>query len=239
MSHSVTRRSLAVVLLMSFFCAAARGSDPKPEQEATIQPETKARLTLQSRINSKLSEVDDVVTATLSEPIYVEGALVLPRGTEFHGRIIQVAPARHGQRSSHMSINFERVITAAGAMPISAQVTAIDDWDNEETIKANGEGKLKGGHRGGQTIENIRKGSSLGFSAAIVGVALGGAAGASGRQALGIGGVGLAAGMIAGVLLTKGREIRVGAGNILRIRFLKPVKLPVIPQPGPVRGSDQ
>jgi hypothetical protein len=227
MSGSITRKTSVVALLMISLCSAtpARSENPQPVREATIQPETKARLILQSQINSKLSEADDVITATLAEPVYVEGRLVLPRGVEFHGRLIKVSPAKRGQRSSNMTIEFERVITPSGEVPISAQVTAIDDWDKEETIKADGEGKLKGGHRGEKTIENMRKGSHLGFSGSIVGIALGGAFGASGRQVLGIGGAGVAAGMIAGLLLTKGSEIRVSPGTILRIKFLKPVTL--------------
>jgi hypothetical protein len=69
------------------------------------------------------------------------------------------------------------------------------------------------------------------LSAGILGAALGGAAGASGRQALGIGGVGVAAGMIGGALLTKGGEIRVSTGSILRIRFINAARLPVISAP--------
>lgn len=241
MSHSITSRTTAIALLMGCLLNAtpARGSDPLSIREATIEPETKARLTLQSQISSKLSEAGDVITATLTEPIYVEGAMVLPRGAEFDGRIIQIAPAKRGQRSSHISITFDRVVSPAGAIPITAQVTAIDDWDKEETIKADARGKLKGGHRGEKTIDNMRKGSSLGLSGAFVGVLLGGAAGSSGRQALGIAGVGLAAGLIGGFLLTKGSEIRVGAGSILRIKFLKPATLPVVEQPGGVSGSGE
>jgi hypothetical protein len=77
----------------------------------------------------------------------------------------------------------------------------------------------------------MRKGTSLGFSTALISVLLAGSAGASGRQALGIGGVGMAAGMIGGILLTKGSEIRAAQGSILRIKFLKPTTLPVVQQP--------
>jgi hypothetical protein len=241
MSNSTARRSSALFAMTAVLCAAitARGNDPRPLRQATIQAETRARLTLQSQISSKLSEVDDTVTATLTEPIYVEGAVVLPRGTEFHGRITNIAPAKRGERSSQMSITFEHVVTPSGEVPILAQVTAIDDWDKEETIKADHKGNLKGGHRGEKTIENIGKGSSLGWSGALIGALLGGAAGASGRQALGIGGAGLAAGMIGGLLLTKGREIRVGQGSILRIRFLQPATLAIVQHPGPFQGSDE
>lgn len=237
MSHTIACRTAAAALLVLSLQQILLAGDegPKSVREATIQPETKARLALQSQISSKLSEMGDLIIATLTEPIYVDGEMVLPRGAEFHGRIVKIAPAKRPQRSSHMSINFERVVTPSGAVPITAQLTAIDDWDKEETIKANSEGKLKGGHRGEKTIDNMRKGSSLGLSAGFLGAALGGAAGASGRQALGIGGVGVAVGMIGGILLTKGSDIRVGPGSILRIRFLNAATLPVIQQPGTVR----
>lgn len=241
MSLSIARRIAAIALLIGPFCAPipAHGNDPWPLKEATIQPETKARLLLQSPINSKLSEAGDLVTATLADPIHVEGDMVLPRGTEFQGRIVKSAPAKRGQRSSHMSIAFERVVTPSGVVPITAQVTQIDDWDREESIKADGHGKLKGGHRADKTIDNVRKGTSLGVSAGFLGAALGGAAGASGRGVLGIGAAGVAVGMIGGVLFTKGGEIRAGAGSILRIKFLKAVTLPVVQQPGTVRNSGQ
>ena len=60
MSHSITGRTAAALLMLGLSTAMlARASDPLPLREATIQSETKARLTLQSRISSKLSEPDD------------------------------------------------------------------------------------------------------------------------------------------------------------------------------------
>lgn len=220
--------SLALLLVTSLSALPAAGEEPPLVKEAIIQPDTKARLTLQSRINSKLSETGDVVTATLTEPIYIDGQQVLPRGVEFVGRIVKVSRAKRGQRSSNLAISFEQIVTKAGAIPIDAQVTAIDDWDNEETLKGDSAGKLKGGHRGEKTIENMRKGSQIGFSTGIAGAAIGGAVGASGLGVLGIGGFSVAGGMIAGLLFTKGSEIRIAPGAILRIKFLKPITLPVI-----------
>jgi hypothetical protein len=148
MSQTINLRIVAVALLTVVLSARIPGrADDAQLREATILPDTKERLTLLSRINSKLSEAGDTITARLAEPIYVDGEMVLTRGAEFHGRIVAVAPAKRGQRRSSMSIIFERVITASGSAPISAQVTAIDDWDEEETIKADEKGKMKGGTR--------------------------------------------------------------------------------------------
>lgn len=233
MSPKQPLRLLAVALLTGALSMPLRGQgmDAQPVREGTIQPETRALLTLQSRIHSKLSEAGDNITATLAEPIYVDGELLLARGTEFHGRIVAIKPAKRGQRRSSMSITFENVTTPSGSRPIEAQVTAIDDWDKEETVKADEQGKMKGGRDGERTLDNMRRGSGLGVMVGILGAILGGAAGAGARQALGIGGIGMATGMIGGVVLTKGNETRATAGSTLRIKFLKPSTLPILQQP--------
>ena len=226
MSKSIFRWTAAPLVMLYGLCATIP-ANAGIVKELTINAETTARLTLQSQINSKLSEVGDIITATLAEPIYVDGELVIPRGAEFQGRIVALSRAKRIQRSSSVSIDFERVITPSGAVPISAQVTAFDDWDHEESLKANNKGKIKGGHSGGRTIDNMSRGTSLGGSAGFAGALLSGASGASGRHLLGIGGVGMAAGMIGGILLTKGNPIRVNQGTALRIKFLKPAAFPI------------
>lgn len=232
MKHSITRRIVALAVLIASlqqasFAQTAVETTAQADRQATIASETRIRLTLRSQLNSKLNESGDIITATLAEPLYVDGQLVLPRGIEFRGRIVKVASAKRGQCSSHMWIDFDHVLTPAGDLPIVAQVTAIDDWDSEESIKANSNGELKGGHRGEKTVDNAHRGAQLGLAGGFAGAALGGAAGASGRLVLGIGAGGVALGMIGGLLLTKGSDIRVRPGAILRIKFLKPVVLPV------------
>ena len=228
MKPSITRLAM-LVLITTLNSLPVRAANEPPIRTGTIPVDTRVRLTLQSPINSKLSEPGDTITATLAEPLFIDGEMILPRGAEFQGRIVAIARAKRGQRSSNLTINFERAITPAGfTVPISAQVIGIDDWDNEKSFKANGQGKMKGGHRGEKTIDNASKGASIGFQGAIAGALIGGAAGASGRHILGIGGIGLAAGIIGGILLTKGSEIRVAPGSIVRIRFSKPATLPVV-----------
>jgi hypothetical protein len=38
--------------------------------------------------------------------------------------------------------------------------------------------------------------------------------------------------MLAGLLLTKGKEVRVEPGAVFRIKFDKPITLPIVQQPG-------
>src|SRR5215212_6764339 len=151
-------------------------------REATVEPETKANVVLQTRLSSKLSEVGDPITAVLDEPVYVNNQLVIPRGTEFHGRVTAVTPAKRGHKAATIALTFERIAMPWGEEPVSVVLTAIDDWDSNEKRKADDEGKVGGGHRGNKTAENVYRGGQIGGlgAAAVIlsggGLATGGAA---------------------------------------------------------------
>src|SRR5438128_10237421 len=100
------KRLFSSITLLATLALGAATARPQAAREATIQPETKAKIILQSRLSSKLSEVGDPVTAVLDEPIYVDGQLVMPRGTEFRGRVTQVTPAKRGQKGGSIGIAF-------------------------------------------------------------------------------------------------------------------------------------
>ena len=189
-------------------------------REATIEAETKARLVLQSQLSSKLNEVGDPVRATLEEPIYVNGELVLPQGTEFRGRITYVKAAKRPHKSGEMTIAFERADMPWGEEPVSVILTSADDWDNDDKLKANEEGKVNAGKQGEKTVDNVIRGTSLGGAGAGV-ILLSGGSGAAGAASLG-------AGAIGGLMLTKGAEVRLAPGTIFRVKFAKPLTLPVV-----------
>lgn len=181
-----------------------------------------AKLALQTRLSSKLSEVGDEVVATLYEPVRgSDGRIAIPRGTEFIGRITQVQAARRPQRQATLTVVFEQMRMPYGVEKVSTVVTAIDDFANDEKMRAkDDEGKVGGGHSGSRTAKNAGIGGGLGsLGGVLVGAAgggLGGAVGAAGGGVLG------------GVLMTKGNDIKLDAGTILRIRFEREVALPVM-----------
>jgi hypothetical protein len=216
------KKSFCSVALCAVIALSSISARSQAAREATIEPETKAKIILQSRLSSKLSEVGDPVTAVLDEPLYVEGQLVLPRGTEFLGRVTQVTPARRGQKSGSIALAFERVVLSWGEQQVSVVVTSVDDWDNNEKLKADSEGKVDGGHRGDATVKNVERGGAIGGAGAGVVLLSGGGLGA-GAGALG-------GGLLAGLLLTKGGEVVVKPGAVFRVKFVKPVTLPVIGQ---------
>jgi hypothetical protein len=222
------KQAISAVVLCAVIVLAGTPAFSQAAREATIQPETKARIVLQTRLSSKLNEVGDQVTAVLDEPINVDDQLVLQRGTEFHGRVTAVTPAKRGQKSATLALTFERIAMPWGDEPVSVVLTAIDDWDKNEKLKANDEGKVSGGHSGKRTAENVARGGAIGGGAAGVIILASRGAGASGP----VGAAALGGGLLAGLLLTKGGEVVVAPGAVFRVKFVKPITLPVLSQPG-------
>lgn len=216
------RRIFCVFLLSVVVTLASVPALPQAAREATIEPETKARIVLQSQLNSKLNEPGDFVSAVLYEPIYVNGQLVLPRGTEFHGRVTEVSTAGRMQKNGKITIIFERIAMPWGEEPVSVVITAIDDWEAEQKYKADSEGKVDGKRSGRRTAENVRTGAEIGGAAGISTVLLGGGAT--------LGGAAIAGSLLGGLLLTKGGDVRLAPGAVFRIKFVKPLTLPVIQQ---------
>ncbi|MCI0486961.1 MAG: hypothetical protein L0229_10210 [Blastocatellia bacterium] len=228
------KKSLSVIFLAAVLALAAIPALPQAAREATIEPETKARLSLQSQLNSKLNEPGDMITAVLYEPVYVDGKLILPRGTEFHGRVTDVKPAGRGLKNGSISIIFERISMPWGEEPVSVVLTAIDDWENDEKYKADAEGKVDGKRNGKNTAENVALGGTIGTSAGIGTVLLSGSRAGGGAAIVG--------GLLGGLLLTKGGNVKVAPGTIFRIKFVKPLTLPVIQQysssPRPIQQDE-
>jgi len=187
-----------------------------------IDEGVQARLSLQTQLSSKLSEVGDQVTAVLYEPIRSsDGRIAIPRGTEFFGRVTQVKAAKRPQKEATMTIVFETMRMSYGTEKVATVVTAIDDFANDEKYRSKSdEGKVGGGKSGGRTAGNAGKGAGLGgVGGLIIGAAGGGLAGIA--TAVGVGAAG-------GVLMTKGNDIKLDSGTILRIRFERPVTLPAL-----------
>src|ERR1044071_8039160 len=91
------KKVLSVISALAFLALISVQARAQAARETIIEPETKAKLVLQTRLSSKLSEAGDLVIAVLDEPIYVDNQMVMPRGTEFRGRVVAVTPARRGQ----------------------------------------------------------------------------------------------------------------------------------------------
>src|SRR5262247_2840724 len=218
--------ALFAAMLMSLGVIANAQDENKSQEEnknpnnVTIPEGKLAKLSLQTRLSSKLSEVNDEVTAVLYEPVRGEdGRVVIERGTEFFGRVTQVQAAKRPQKEATMTVVFDTMRMPYGTEKVSVTIVAIDDYADDAKLKSKDEeGKVGGGHSGARTGRNAGRGGGLGSIGGIIGVAAGGGVGVF-AGAIGAGAVG-------GVLVTKGNDIKLEPGTILRIKFERAVTLP-------------
>jgi hypothetical protein len=218
--------ALLAAMLISLGAIANAQDENKSSEEnknsnnVTIPEGKLAKLSLQTRLSSKLSEVNDEVTAVLYEPVRGEdGRVVIDRGTEFFGRVTQVQAAKRPQKEATMTVVFDTMRMPYGTEKVSVTIVAIDDYVHDDKLKSkDDEGKVGGGHSGGRTAKNAGRGGGLGSIGGIIGVAAGGGVGVL-AGAIGAGAVG-------GVLVTKGNDIKLEPGTILRIKFERAVTLP-------------
>ena len=198
-----------------------KSSEENKNPDNLTIPEGKlAKLSLQTRLSSKLSEVNDEVTAVLYEPVRAEdGRVVIERGTEFIGRVTQVQAAKRPQKEATMTVAFDTMRMPYGTEKVSVTIVAIDDYVNDAKLKSKDEeGKVGGGHSGARTGRNAGIGGGLGSLGGII----------ASRAGAGLGGLagGIGGGVLGGVMMTKGNDIKLEPGTILRIKFERAVSLP-------------
>ncbi|MCI0661729.1 MAG: hypothetical protein L0220_11695, partial [Acidobacteria bacterium] len=144
----------------------------------------------------------------------------------------QVKAAKKPQKEASMTIIFESMRMSYGIEKIATTVTAIDDYANDEKLRSkDDEGKVGGGRSGGRTARNAGIGGGIGsLGGLIIGAAGGGLGGIAG--AIGVGAAG-------GVLMTKGNDIKLAPGTILRVRFERDISLPATEPSREERNQDR
>ena len=185
----------------------------------TIPAGTKFKTRLETPISSKLSEVGDTIIVTLLEPMAVDAHHVLPRGTEMTGKVTFVKRAGKVKGRAEVYALINELTTNYGSEPIFVSIDAADDVTSDEKIRTDEEGKLKSNKDLSDDLEDASKGASLG--------SLGSTPVAIATGSVGASIAGPAAGAILGLLLSRGKEVRLPAGTVFRMKFDKELTLPV------------
>lgn len=180
--------------------APKRVTRPKPTfREVTIPVGTTLRLDLAASIASDTSQVEDPVSATLRQPVVVDGATVIPTGAELIGHVTHVEGSGRVKGRAQIAYRF------------SALTVGDERYDvNTESVSHVAEATKK--------KDATKIGIAAGAGAA-VGALLGGGSGAATGAAIGgAGGTGL-------VLATKGEEVRLGPGTNVSTKLTAPLTL--------------
>ncbi|HUF05208.1 MAG TPA: hypothetical protein VMM38_13665 [Aridibacter sp.] len=163
---------------------------------------TKIKVRMDNEINSGSSSVNDTFTVTVSEPIEIDGMVVLAIGTVIEGRVTEVKSASAGRNDGMLEVVFETLfIDAERKRDIEGVIERVAANETSDT---------------GDIL------IALGSTAAggILGSAVAGGKGALIGAGIGAGG-GLGA-----VLLKKGSEMRIKENEEFRVRLTKAVSLP-------------
>ena len=210
----------------------APGQNPRDEGRVIIPVGTEIQLSLREPVSSKLSEVGDDVLAIVRKDVVVDGRTVLQQGTEVVGRVTLVQPARKMLKGGRLHLTFERIRLEGGERRLTAIIRSASDFSRDEKVKGDGEGTLKGGKDGGKVLSNIGTAAGLASIGATVillsgiyhtndqGVYHGVGAGTIGAYAGVMGGS-----VVAALLLSKGKEVRLDQDAIIRLKLEKPLAI--------------
>lgn len=222
--------TLGAALLFAGNAPAVRGqtpNDPPPRprtaalpatDRVTLPAGTPLVLELLTAVHTRINGPGDEVVAQLKESVRLaDGTLALPRGVEVRGTIAAVSPARMPQRPARLRMVFDTLVTDLGHQQMAAVVVSVDDVGNEARLRADRDGTVSGGRSGRRTVQNAINGGWLGSIGAGV-IVLGGGSGPAAAGTLGGGALG-------GVLLTRGNDIRLPQGTIVRLTLTKPTTI--------------
>ena len=181
---------------------ATPAKPPAPQyREVTLPEGTTLPLRLRSAVASDTSKVEEPVRAELREAVVVNGATVLPSGTELTGVVTEVersgrvkGRARIAYRFDSLTHDGERYDVAAAPLAHEAEATKGEDAT-----------KIAIGAGAGAAIGAILGGGD----GAAKGAAIGGAAGTG------------------TVLATRGEEVRLGPGAAVTTRLTAPLTVRV------------
>ena len=201
------------------------------DEDITIIPEgTEIQLALREPVSSKLSEAGDEVLAVVRKDVVVDGQTILQQGTEVVGRVTLAEPAGRLMKGGRLHLTFERIRLAGGERRLSAVIKSASDFARDEKVKSDGEGTLKGGKDGGKVLSNASTAAGLAGAGATVVLLASVYRGNGGFDGIGAGTLGTAVGLVGGsviaaILLSKGKEVRLEQNTIIRLKLEKPLRI--------------
>jgi hypothetical protein len=145
---------------------------PAPAKPVVIPDGTVLTVRLDSAVGSKSSEAGDRFTASVAEPVEVNGAVVIPKGAEASGVVHEAVPAGRIKGGSKLRISLDRVT-------IAGKRYNIESTSVEQAGKGRGKRTAAMGG-GGAAVGALIGGLTGGGKGAAIGALVGGGAGTAG-----------------------------------------------------------
>jgi hypothetical protein len=174
---------------------------PPPEpafHEVTIPAETLLAVTLATPIASDTSHVEDAISGTLAKSIVVDGRTAVPVGSKITGSVLEANGSKRVKGRASVAFRFDHLVVRGERHSIQTDRVARE-------AAADTKGDVKKG------------GLGAGAGAVIGGIAGGGKGAAIGGM---VGGAGA-------VMATKGKEVRLAAGDTVSTKLREPLRVMV------------
>src|SRR6266511_1764006 len=209
------RYCLSVFLLAMIGLAISPAGFAQEQNSESVIPEgTEIQLALLDPVSSKLSEPGDEIRAVVRRDVVVDGRRLLREGTEVIGRVTLAQPARRPLKGGQLHITFDRIRLEGAEQKIAAVLKSASDFTRDGKVK------LKQGAGGGDVLKNVLTSAAIGQVGVTIAI-LGGLAksdnGIGIPRGAAIGGLAVLGGSVAaGILLTKGKEVRLDQSAVIR-----------------------
>ncbi len=151
---------------------AAAPQAPPPPAVVVLPAGTRIRVTLDQDLGSKISRPGDSFTATVTNPILVNGHTVVPSGARADGMVINARPLGRFKGGALLQIRLERVHTRWGSYPVAtSSIDRVEKGKGKRSLLLTG---------GGAGLGALIGGLVGGGKGALIGGLAGGGAGAAG-----------------------------------------------------------
>jgi len=185
----------------------------------TVPAETQVSIQMLSGIHTKVNHADDLVTALVVKPVYVDGQVALPSGSILDGRITMIRKSGHVHRPAELRLRFDEIVLPDGqAEPMAGVLASLDKTSNRD-LHLDAEGHLTGGRP--RSWKTLIGGAGLGSFGAIRAVATGAAAASVTLSVAGAAAVGYE------LLWPKGHEVNLPPETECRVRLNYPLTVRV------------
>ena len=182
-------------------CGATRATTPTtapppaPEQvgaseRGMIPVGQELDVRLQSSLSSETAVVEQRFEATTAVDLLQDGRVLVPAGSVVRGVISGVKRPGRIDREGSLTLSFDQIVVRGRELPMRAMATQVFE---------------SGGIR--EEVGTIGAGAGIG---GVIGGLLGGVQGAVIGAVIGAGGA---------VVATEGKDVRLAAGSVIRIRF--------------------
>ena len=168
--------------------------------EYTIPAGTRIAVRLANTVSSESSRVEDPVSATLTSPVMIDGARVLPAGSVLRGDVVSVQRSGRVKGRASLGLRFDTLTARGHSYPVVARVSRVAPATKADDAKKIGIPAAAG---------------------AAIGAIVGGGKGAAIGAAVG-GGAGTAV-----VLSTPGKPVTLARGRVLTLSLARSVDVRV------------